>query len=784
MANLQDSVFSFFVEEAAEHISVLEAGLLEIEKTGSVESEDMEPLFRAAHTLKGSANLIKLSSVGSIAHRMEDLFEAVRDGKMLVTSQHADALLFALDQIRGLIQAKADGKDEPKAAVPSALKRLDDAEKAPSAKKPAAKKKVAPKKKAASKKKAAPGPREQTPEEIKSSYAGEERRGLGRRVEESAAGIRVGAGKIEDLMGLVGEVTVVKNHLVDQVQLVERMREEIEFVGQRLLREVTQFADRYDYTMPTQAEQQKQTEIGDFQELEFDRYDDLNLFSRKLREITNDVSEGLRGLNDFFVDFGRDVSSLDRMTDDIKERISEVRTVPASTLFQRFNRSVRDMARELEREVELHIAGGETLIDRVVYDGLFDPLLHIVRNSFAHGIEPAAEREKAGKPARATIRLTAERRGNTVEISVSDDGRGIDLVRVRKRAIEKGFITTDDRMTERELVQMIFRPGFSTTAEADATSGRGVGMNVVMDRLGSLNGTIEVDTRKGQGSTFRLRLPLSLVIVNVLRFEVAGQLFVIPSALVEEIQDLEYEQTRRKKGELKEEPPEQVDLHELFNLPRGAEPPSHGVLTQSEGVPILLLVDQVLGQEDTVIKPFGSFLRDLPFFSGSSLAGDGSMRLVINPARMKHREEQMSDAAIDRLSVQTAPVREERPRVLIVDDSLSVRKYASMLLAGKGLEILTAADGMEALTMLENETVDSIITDLEMPHMHGYELLAELQRRPDWQVPVAVLSSRAGEQHQQKALGLGATDYLVKPFEEEGMMEVIRKHLAINGKSL
>lgn len=779
MGTLQDSVFSFFVDEAAEHLGVLEAGLLEMESTGSVDSADMEPLFRAAHTLKGSANLIKLLSVGAISHRMEDLFEAMRDGRQEVTSLHVDALLFSVDQIRGLIRLKAEGKAEPEDVVGETLKRLDEAENAPAQ---PIKKKVPTKKKSPASQGSTGEDKRKLTEAERNSYAGQERRGLGRRVEEAAAGIRVGADKIEALMGLIGEVTVVKNHLVDQVQEVDRMRSEIEFVGQRLLREVTQFADRYDYTMPTQVTPTGKTEIGDFQELEFDRYDDLNLFSRKLREITNDVSEGLRGLNNFFAAFGRDVSSLDRMTDDIKERISEVRTVQAGTLFQRFNRSARDMARELDRDVELYVSGGETLIDRVVYDGLFDPLLHIIRNSFAHGIEPAAERKKAGKPGKASIRLSAERRGNTVEIAVSDDGRGIDLVGVRKRAIEKGFISTEDRMSERELIQMIFRPGFSTTAEADATSGRGVGMNVVMDRLASLNGTIDVETAKGKGSVFRLRLPLSLVIVNVLRFEVAGQMFVIPSALVNEIQDLEYEKRRREKGELSEDPPEQVDLHELFELTKFENPPAHGILTQSEGIPILLLVDRVLGQEDTVIKPFGTFLRDLQYFSGSSLAGDGSMRLVVNPARMKYREERLAERAVDRL---TAPVIDQSVlKVLIVDDSLSVRKYASMLLEGKGLKIFTAADGMEALALLETEEVDSIITDLEMPHMHGYELLAELQRRPDWQIPIAVLSSRAGEQHRQKALTLGATDYLVKPFEEEDMMAVIRKHLSINGKSL
>jgi chemosensory pili system protein ChpA (sensor histidine kinase/response regulator) len=397
------------------------------------------------------------------------------------------------------------------------------------------------------------------------------------------------------------------------------------------------------------------------------------------------------------------------------------------------------MAQDLGLDVDLFVLGGETLLDRVVYDGLFDPLLHIIRNSFAHGIEPAAERVALGKPEKAKIKLMAERRGNTVEITVSDDGRGINLEQVRKRAIEKKFMRETDQLSERELIQMIFRPGFSTTVQADSTSGRGVGMNVVMDRLAALNGTIDVETVKGHGSTFRLRLPLSLVIINVIRFEVAGQIFVIPSALVNEIQDLAYERKRRAKADVADDALMPVDLGQLFELPERQEP-KHGILTQSEGTPILMLVNQVLGQEDTVIRPFGSFLQQLPYFSGTSLAGDGSMRLVVNPARMKYHEEIQSQREPARIDV-VAKEDSGAPRILIVDDSLSVRKFASLLLQANGLQVLTAADGQEALKVLATQQVDSVITDLEMPNMHGYELLAELGRRAEWTVPVAVLSS-------------------------------------------
>lgn len=743
-----DNVFGFFLDEAAEHLGVLEEGLLQLEKDASLTGQLIEPLFRAAHTLKGSANLVNVTNVGSIAHRLEDLLEAVRDGEQVLTRARVDAMLFALDQMRELIHLRKSGEDAPDELVTQALSRMAEADQQDDS-----------------------GPAFEGAEAPASdvtsveSFVGSDRRSPQRRGEEAGV-VRVGMDKIESLMGLVGEFTVTKNHLLDRLPILERMKGEVDFAGKRLLKEVTSFSERYDYTLPT-----KSLAGGDetFDDLEFDRYDELNLFSRKLREVTDDIEESLKEMTGFFKLFSRDVFSLDRMTEEMKEQISSARTVQAGELFQRFNRSIRDLAQELDKPVELCISGGETAIDRVVYDGLFDPLLHIVRNAFAHGIEPLAERLENGKPAQATLWLKAERRGNTVVITIEDDGRGIDLERVRERGIEKNFISANDDVTEQDLIQLIFRPGFSTTVFADSESGRGVGMNVVMDRLSSLNGTIEVKTAKGQGTRFQLRLPLSLVIVNVIQFTCGDLKLVIPSALVDEIVDLEY-QAKNTGAENKHEGVQQIALSALLKVASRQEQPAFGIVTQSEGSPVMLLVDRILGQEDTVIKPFDSFLEELPHFSGSSLSGDGTMRLVVNPARMKyHRAEESEYVA------PVVPLAPAIPKVLVVDDSLSVRKYAGMLLKANGFSVVTAVNGQDALDKMTGENIFSIITDLEMPIMHGYELLRELQRR-EVHIPVAVLTSRGGEQHRKEALSLGATDYLVKPFDEEGLIDVVSRH--------
>lgn len=745
-----DSVFGFFVEEAQEHLGTLEEGLLQLEKNPELLGDLIEPLFRAAHTLKGSANLVNVTNVGMIAHRLEDLLESIRDGKSQLSKNRVDGMLFALDQMRELIHIRKSGETAPDGLVDNALAGMAVAD---SEEEPAQSLDLD----------------NQSPEDDSSkatSYVGAERREPSRRGEEAGV-VRVSMDKIESLMGLVGEFTVTKNHLLDRLPVLDRMKGEIDFSGKRLLKEVTGFSELHDYTLPAQ---KNNNDENAFDELEFDRYDELNLFSRKLREITNDIEVALKEVTGFFKVFSQDIYSLDRMTEELKEQISAVRTVPAGQLFQRFNRPIRDMAQDLGKPVELCISGGETAIDRVVYDGLYDPLLHIVRNAFAHGIETREQRLSAGKQEQASIWLNAVRRGNTVEITVEDDGRGIDLERVHSRAVEKGFITDQDQLSEDDLIQMIFRPGFSTTEQVDSESGRGVGMNVVMDRLAHLNGTIDIWTEAGKGARFKLRLPLSLVIVNVIQFTCCGQKLVIPSALVDEIIDLEYEANKAESSD-KLTGIEQANLGQMLKLSVAPQDHAFGIVTQSEGMPIMLLVDRVLGQEDTVIKPFGSFLADLQYFSGTSLAGDGTMRLVINPARMKHWQA----GAVQPHPV-AAPGKSSVSKVLVVDDSLSVRKYANMILEANGFSVITANNGQDALEKLVEENVFSIITDLEMPIMHGYDLLRELSKKSLQNIPVAVLTSRAGNQHRKEAFSLGATDYLVKPFDEDALLKVVKKH--------
>ncbi len=757
----RDGLIELFFEEASEHLGILEEGLLALEKNPRGSFALIDRLFRSAHTVKGSAGLMGFPTISRIAHLMEDSLELIRDRRVSPPADAVDSMLFALDHIRRLTGAdQCEAVDED--LIPLISQRLEQA--------------------CAAIASATPLPADQEQDELAASEDPliAEHRETDRRSAAAGGGmgnqIRVDASRIESMMQVLGDITITKTHLLNQLKQMEQVKDEIRQTSNRLNTEVSRFSEKYAYSLPEQKKRSDEMMTG-FAELEFDQYDEINLFSRKLQEITSDVNEAMRVMNDYFGQFALELQAMERMTGDLKEQISDARTVPAAALFQRFTRTIRELARGADRQIELVVSGGETLIDRAIYDGLYDPLLHIIRNAVSHGFEPVQERATLGKPELCTISLSAHRRGNRVEIEVHDDGRGIQLDRIRQRALEIGLLRPGQDLAEKALVDLIFKPGFSTNEQKDMVSGRGVGMNVVMDRLSALNGTIEVQTRPGEGTLMRLNLPLSLIIVNVVQFRIGEQALVLPSSLISELVHLDTDRSESDVLEVRGEELPLLDLNRILGWPRRrGGVPRFAIVTQSSGVSVALLVEEILSQEDTVIKPLSPFLAGTLHVAGTSLSGDGTLRLVLNPARL-------NDAELQKVGSAQLRASQAEPCVLVVDDSLSVRKYATGLLEAKGLRVLTATNGIEALDVLDAHAVALVLTDLEMPVMHGYELLSELGRRGRLgTLPVAVLTSRAGDQHRRKAFDLGAIDYLVKPFDEEMLMALVNKFTDLPSK--
>ena len=762
----RSELLKYFISEAEDHINTLDKGIPELESAPD-NGTLIEDLYRTAHTLKGAAALLKLKATSNIAHRMEDILENLKDGRSRPGSAVVELLSYILDNIKGLIQDIVEGRGENAEVEQQVIQRIDEVmagEKVEAATPDEVIKEVP----------AAPEPGV--------SAAPEKRDAVGRRKEDfeffSGNFVKVDVQKVEEMLNLIGEITIKKNYLLQRSKETGEISDEIFFAGRKLLKEVSNFAERYAYSMSSVPGSLKYIDplLSEFGELEFDRYDDLNLFSRKLQEMTNDITEALKGLSVFFDSFGDDVKTIGNMIKLLRSDISEARMIEIGRLFQRFFRPINDMAKQYDKKVELLISGGDTKIDKVIFERLFDPLMHILRNAVSHGIERADERLQKGKKEEGLIFFSARKEGNTVVIEVNDNGRGIDTDRLFEEAVKKGLLGPDNKPPKEDLLSLIFVPGFTTTEIADMASGRGMGMSAVRRLVSAINGVVEVDTDLGWGTTFRIRVPSSLAITNVIVFSSGNIEFVLPASLIEEI--IQLDATDAEEGtatiNYREKEIYVKNLSEMFGIVSKVDKPSRlAIICNITDKKVALIVDEIIGQEETVIKPLNRFLGGLHIYSGTTISGDGRARFVINPMRIF--EEQILPVAIRPM----ADEGYEGRRILIVDDSLSVRKYVSAFLEARSFKVFNASNGVEALNILEDTPVDLIITDLEMPVMHGYELINRIKGSERLrEIPIIVLTSRSAEKHREKALESGAEDYLVKPFDEKSLSEILRKHLS------
>lgn len=764
MAYDTSGLLEFFLQEAEEHISILEEGITHLSEDSDVSA--VESLFRSAHTLKGAAALVKLHGISRIAHRMEDILEEIKDGQRKINGSIRDLLLYGLDVIKDEIRKISAGDKETPGRDEEVIKHIEEALQ-----------KVTER---------------ESPVRVESHSEGdipyqeprkllvpEKRLSIGRRKEDielfTGNFVRINIVQIENILNLIGEITIKKNYLLQKIKKTIDLSEEITGSGAKLLKEVSSFAERYSYSLPGSVKYLDPL-LAEFGELEFDRYDDLNLFSRKLEEMTADITEALKSLSEFFDTFADDLKSMDNLIKLLRTEISEMRMIEIGRLFQRFSRPIKEMAGQYGKEVELLIYGGDTKVDKVIFERLFDPLMHLVRNAIIHGIEKPEERKQKGKKTAGVIMLSARREGSVVLIEVHDNGRGIPTYRIFEEAVKLGLMKPEYKPSKQELLSLIFMPGFTTSSTADMGSGRGMGLDAVRNLIAQINGSIEVDSEVDMGTTFSIKVPTSLAITNVIVVKIHDIEFVIPVNFVDEVTEIDLAgapKTFNHRGS-------EIEIKLLSELlgfngngsAKGLRRPL--IICNLTDRRAGLVVDEIVGQEETIIKPINKFLSGLTVYSGSTISGDGKLRFVLNPLNIFKTE--MKPAQVRAKEEE----KESSKTVLVVDDSLSVRKYLTAFLEGRRFKVISATNGAEALEVLEDRNVDLIITDLEMPVMHGYELIHRLKTSQKWRnIPIVILTSRSAEKHKIKALQSGVMDYLVKPFEERAMLEVLRKYLTI-----
>jgi two-component system chemotaxis sensor kinase CheA len=669
------------------------------------------------HTLKGSSAFAGLTKMNRVAHQAEELIGALRDGRRRVDRAVVDVLLEALDVLRAIV-AKARSGERLDMNVRGLLARLAD----PGLPKPQE-----------------PGVRGQGP-------VGGESRADGVPVAAAApvaqSTLRIEFEKVDHLLNLVGEVVLARGRLSSASDVQTTILREVAAVRKRLA------------LLP--GSNGSATLLND----------ELERLERVLRETFGEVEMGLGGL-------GLAVGQL-------RDTVMKLRMVPIARLFSKYQRTVRELASKLGKDILVELSGAETELDKVLVERLEDPLLHLVRNAADHGIEPPEERERLGKPRAGRIVLAAGQSGGQIIVSIRDDGRGLDAEKLRRKALEKGLLTRDeaDALDTEQCYQLIFRAGFSTAEQVSDVSGRGVGMDVVRDAISRLKGDIRISSELGQGTTLELSLPLTLAITQVLTARAGGELVAIPLDAVVSAQtvqpgDLERVATgicvRIGSALL-----QVVDLAQVLGLSGSSsladEQASAVVLVRVAQTELALLVQQVLGRHEVVIKALGPLLSAAPCTAGAALIGE-RMVLVVDLVDVAARalEGKPSEPRLRPRAVSST-----RAKILVAEDSPLIRDAIRRELTRAGFEVTVAEDGERALQLAREKRFDAVSSDVMMPKMDGYELVRALRREPHYRrVPIVMVTSKDARIDAIKGYDAGADAYLGKPAEADDLVRTL-----------
>jgi chemosensory pili system protein ChpA (sensor histidine kinase/response regulator) len=476
--------------------------------------------------------------------------------------------------------------------------------------------------------------------------------------------------------------------------------------------------------------------------------------------------------------------------------------VPIGNLYTRLSRTARDAAKVCGKSVDLELIGEDTRLDNNIVQQITDPLIHLVRNAIAHGIEDASAREQSGKPARGKVTVRAFHRGNHVFIEVQDDGSGLDYERIRRTGVAAGLVSAveAEHLSENELRAFLFHPGFTTAESKNEVAGRGVGLDVVRNNVHSLNGEIEIQSEPAKGTCFGVKVPLTLIISQALFIRSGATVLAMPLAVVEEIRRLRPAEIEDIGGKLLTKVrgvvTEVVRLDSALGLP--PIEPNNGymnmVIVRAAGRQVGVVVEEVLGKDEVVIKNLGQYLRRVKLFPGATISTDGSLILLVDVNRLAGTTAAEVDVVVPSAnaarifgpgalavasgSIPAAAVDEPAAEkvVVIADDSISVRKFVGRILEKAGYSVKLASDGLEAAELVAQVGCHLVITDIEMPRMNGYELMSHLRQDPATRrIPVLVVTSRAGAKHRERAMKEGAASFLTKPVQEEQLLAVVEE---------
>jgi chemosensory pili system protein ChpA (sensor histidine kinase/response regulator) len=715
--DLDTELLPVFLQEAAELVPQIAADLRAWKSTPG-DSKLADSVKRALHTLKGSARMAGAIRLGELTHLMESRIEfALETGDLSAAvledlEAHMDRLSGDLDKLRG-------------------------------------------------------GPRPAAIATVAAAAAA-----------APAAMLRVNAERLDDLIAESGEVAIARSRIEGELRQVKESLSELNESIARLRTQLREVEVQADSQLQSRRSVMVERE-AEFDPLEFDRYTRLQELTRMMAEGLNDALSIQQGLAKNLGEADAALSQQARLGRELQQDLMRMRALPFATLSERLHRIVRQSARELGKKAELDIEGSQVELDRSVLERIAAPLEHLIRNSLVHGLEMPSDRAGAGKDETGRISIVLRQEANEIVVLVSDDGAGLDVERLRAKAVEKGLIGSDVALSDAEQLQLVFLSGLSTAESVTELAGRGVGMDVVRSEINAVGGRIELASTRGRGVTFTIYLPLTLAVAHGVLVRAGTTTAAVPSASVEQVLRLKADGlvTLYEKGRV-EFQGRDYPLHYLRHLlgERGAtdiRDYNSLLLVRSANERVAVHVDELFGNREMVVKSIGPQLSRLAGVMGATVMPDGSIVLIVNPVQLAARRQALP-AALE-TTAGTLPATVAAPIIMVVDDSITVRKITSRLLEREGYRVLTARDGVDALEQLKKERPAVMLIDIEMPRMDGFDLTRNVRGDPrTMEIPIIVISSRTAPKHRSRATELGVNAYLGKPYEEGELL----KHVA------
>ncbi|HEY0665499.1 MAG TPA: Hpt domain-containing protein [Gallionella sp.] len=736
---IDDQLLPVFLEEADDLGPKIGEGLRTLRESPDDEQQ-VHLLKRLLHTMKGSSRMVGAMRIGEISHEMED--QVVAYAQQREEAGYWDRLESDYDRIVALLEELRGGKPVS-APAPTPARRVTD------------------------------------------QAITVERRADRRAAEPGVLGnmLRVRSDVVDRLVNEAGEISVVRARMEAEMRVFKEGLLELTASVQRLRQQLRE--------VEIQAETQMQARVSlakdnaeQFDPLEFDRFTRLQELTRFMNESVHDVQTVQQSMLKNLDDTAAAMMAQGRLSRELQQALMNVRMVSFNSIADRLYRIVRQTGKELGKRANLELLGTSVELDRSVLEKMIAPLEHLLRNAIVHGLEDEEQRTRSGKLPIGEIRLKVRQESNEVMFEFSDDGAGLNYPKLREKGLASGALQPGDEHNEEKLAELIFKPGLSTATTITEVAGRGVGMDVVRSEITALGGRIDVSSKSGQGTKFTIHLPLTLAVTQIFLVRSGAEIYALPSAMVEQVRQLKpQEMEELQRTQEIEWQGSKYPLHYLSHLLGHTEvvqedQPRTPVILMRSGVQhVALRVDEFLGNQEAMVKNIGPQLSRVPGVVGATILGNGAVVLILNPTQYVLRLGKAAEPSIAAIAKQVSST----PTIMVVDDSLTVRKITTRMLTRAGYQVVTATDGVDALEKLIDFTPDVMLLDIEMPRMDGFALARELRRDPKTHdMPIIMITSRTADKHREYAMQLGVNTYLGKPYQEDDLLQNIADFVAIH----